>query len=48
MNRFMAGIFWILLYLVVVIAPMFIMMVSPTPPGRSFWVEFSIALASSG
>jgi predicted ferric reductase len=48
MNRFIAGIFWIVLYLVVVLAPMFIMMIAPTPPGRSFWVEFSIALGFVG
>ncbi|MFO7581923.1 ferric reductase-like transmembrane domain-containing protein [Guyparkeria sp.] len=48
MNRFIAGIFWILLYLVAVLAPMFIMMIRPTPPGRSFWVEFSIALGFVG
>lgn len=48
MNRFMAGTLWILLYLVVVLAPLFLMMVSPTPPGRSFWVEFSVALGFVG
>ncbi len=48
MNRFLAGGFWILLYLVVVLAPMFLMMVRPTPPGRDFWVEFSIALGFVG
>jgi len=44
----MAGTLWILLYLVVVLAPLFLMMVSPTPPGRSFWVEFSVALGFVG
>ncbi|MBS3933678.1 MAG: ferric reductase-like transmembrane domain-containing protein [Truepera sp.] len=48
MNRFMAGTLWILLYLVVVLAPLFLMMIRPTPPGRSFWVEFSIALGFVG
>jgi predicted ferric reductase len=48
LNRFIAGIFWILLYLAVVLAPMFIMMIQPTPPGRGFWVEFSIALGFVG
>ena len=48
MNRFLAGGFWILLYLVVVLAPMFLMMIQPTPPGRDFWVEFSLALGFVG
>jgi predicted ferric reductase len=48
MNRFMAGLFWIVLYLVVVLTPLFLMMIPPTPPGRSFWVELSIALGFVG
>jgi predicted ferric reductase len=48
MNRFMAGLFWIVLYLVVVLTPLFLMIIAPTPPGRSFWVELSIALGFVG
>lgn len=48
MNRYLAGTAWIALYLVVVLAPMFLMLVRPVPPGRSFWVEFSIALGFVG
>lgn len=48
MHRFLAGASWILLYLVVVLAPMFLMMIRPTPPGRDVWVEFSIALGFVG
>jgi predicted ferric reductase len=47
-NRVIAGIFWIVFYLIVVLAPMFVMLVAPTPPSRGFWVEFSIALGFVG
>jgi predicted ferric reductase len=48
MNRTIAGVFWLVLYLFVVLAPLFVMMIRPTPPERSFWVEVSIGLGFVG
>jgi predicted ferric reductase len=48
MNRLISGSFWIALYLLVVLAPVFLMLVRPVPSGRSFWFEFSIALGFVG
>ncbi|CAN5846423.1 FAD-binding oxidoreductase [soil metagenome] len=48
MNRTVAGVFWIVLYLFVVLAPLFLMMIRPTPPERSFWVEVSLGLGFVG
>ena len=48
MQRYIAGTFWITLYLVVVLTPMFLMLVRPTPAGRDFWIEFSVALGFVG
>ena len=38
------GAFWIAVYLALVLAPLFAMLVGPTPSGRGFWWELSIAL----
>ncbi len=48
MNRMIVGVFWIVLYLVVILSPLFILMAQPTPPARSFWVEFSLGLGFVG
>jgi predicted ferric reductase len=48
MNRTIAGVFWIALYLLVVLAPLFLMMIRPTPPERSFWVEVSLGMGFVG
>jgi predicted ferric reductase len=48
MNRMIAGVFWISLYLVVVLAPVVLMLTPPLPSGRAFWVEFSVALGFVG
>jgi predicted ferric reductase len=48
MNRTISGTFWISLYLFVVLAPMFLMLVRPVPSGRSFWLELSVALGFVG
>jgi predicted ferric reductase len=47
-NRAISGVFWIGLYLLVVLAPVFLMMVPPVPSGRGFWLEFSVALGFVG
>ena len=48
MNRTISGVFWIGLYLMVVLIPVFMMVVPPVPSGRGFWLEFSIALGFVG
>ncbi len=48
MNRTISGVFWIALYLLVVLVPVFLMLVPPTPSGRGFWLEFSVALGFVG
>jgi predicted ferric reductase len=47
-NRAISGVFWIGLYLLVVMAPIFLMLVPPVPSGRGFWLEFSVALGFVG
>jgi predicted ferric reductase len=47
-DRTIAGIFWILLYIAVVTVPVFLMLVPPVPSGRGFWLEFSVALGFAG
>jgi hypothetical protein len=44
MTRFIYAVFWILVYLTLALAPLFVLMVSGTRPGRGFWTEFSVAL----
>ena len=48
MNRTISGFFWISLYLLIVLVPVFLMLVPPTPSGRPFWLEFSVALGFVG
>jgi predicted ferric reductase len=43
-----AGLFWLLLYLLIVLVPVFLMMLPPVPSGRGFWLEASIALGFAG
>ena len=47
-KRYLQGILWIVLYLVLTLAPLFFLLVGPTPPGRGFWREFSVALGFAG
>jgi predicted ferric reductase len=47
-DRTVGGVFWLLLYLAVVLVPVFLMLVPPVPSGRPFWLEFSIALGFVG
>ncbi|MEX1024663.1 MAG: ferric reductase-like transmembrane domain-containing protein [Planctomycetota bacterium] len=48
LDRTIAGLFWLLLYLAVVLVPVFLMLVPPVPSGRPFWLEFSVALGFVG
>jgi predicted ferric reductase len=47
-NRTIVGAFWLVLYLVVILAPLVVMMARPAPPARPFLVEFSLALGFVG
>ncbi len=48
MNRAITGLFWVALFLAVVLLPVWLMLLSPVPAGRPFWLEFSIALGFFG
>jgi predicted ferric reductase len=48
MNRTIVGVFWLVAYLAVILLPLAIMMVPPTPAARPFWVEFSLGLGFVG
>jgi predicted ferric reductase len=48
MTRLIYAIFWILVYLTLALAPLFVLMMSATRPGRGFWTEFSVALGFAG
>jgi predicted ferric reductase len=48
MDRAIAGGFWIMLYLAVVGAPIWLMLVPPVPSGRGFWLELSLGLGFAG
>jgi predicted ferric reductase len=48
MNRTISGVFWIALYLVVVGAPVWLMLIPPVPSGRGFWLELSVGLGFAG
>jgi predicted ferric reductase len=39
---------WIILYLLFILAPLFVLLVGPLPPARDFWTEFSVALGYVG
>jgi predicted ferric reductase len=48
MDRMIAGLFWLLLYLAIVLVPVFLMLLPPVPSGRPFVQELSIALGFVG
>ncbi|MCC5875665.1 MAG: ferric reductase-like transmembrane domain-containing protein [Candidatus Sumerlaeia bacterium] len=48
MNRIVSGIVWVTLYLVIIMVPLFLMLIPPVPTGRSFLLEFSVALGFVG
>lgn len=48
MRRVLYGTFWIVVYLVAVLAPLFVLLVGPARAGRAFWVELSVALGFAG
>ena len=48
MRRYVVGAGWVALYLAVTLAPLLVIMLTPSPPGRGFWTEFSAALGFAG
>ena len=42
------GIFWILIYLLLVSAPLILLLIGEVPDGREFWRELSVALGFAG
>ena len=40
--------FWIGVYLFLIMAPLFVLLIGPVPPGRGFWREFSVGLGFMG
>jgi predicted ferric reductase len=40
-----SGVFWILVYILIVVAPVFAMLIGPRPIGRPLWRDFSVAIA---
>ncbi|CAN5608217.1 ferric reductase-like transmembrane domain-containing protein [soil metagenome] len=47
-RRYLVGTAWVTLYLVVTLAPLLVIMLTPSPPGRGFWTEFSAAIGFAG
>lgn len=42
------GLFWLTVYLTLVLAPLFALLLGPTPPGLGFWWDLSMALGFAG
>lgn len=42
------GAFWLGVYLTLVLAPLFVLLIGPTPPGLGFWWDVSMALGFAG
>jgi predicted ferric reductase len=47
-RRYVVGAGWIGLYLAITLAPLLLIMLTPSPPARGFWTEFSAALGFTG
>lgn len=47
-KQFFRSAFWLGLYLALVFAPLFVLLLGPVPPGRGFWWEFSAAAGYAG
>jgi predicted ferric reductase len=43
-----SGAVWIAIYLFFILAPLFALILSASPPARDFWTEFSVALGYAG
>lgn len=47
-RNFLRSAFWIGVYFALATAPLFAMLIGPTPPGRGFWREFSVGIGFAG
>lgn len=48
MRALASPVAWILIYLILVIAPLVLLLAGPVPPGAGFWWDFSMALGFAG
>lgn len=48
MNRKIKGFFWIGVYLLITLGPLFILLAGPRPAGREFWRDLSVGLGFCG
>ena len=48
MTPYISAVCWLSGYLVLVLAPLFVLLLGPVPAGSGFWWDFSMALAFSG
>lgn len=48
MNRKIKGFFWIGVYLLITLGPLFILLIGPRPVGREFWRDLSVGLGFCG
>jgi predicted ferric reductase len=47
-KRILQGIFWISVYLLITLAPLFILLAGPRPAGRELWRDLSVGLGFCG
>ncbi|KPL81838.1 ferredoxin reductase family protein [Levilinea saccharolytica] len=47
-RRILQGVFWVVVYLALTLAPLLILLVGQRPPGRAFYRDFSVALGFAG
>jgi predicted ferric reductase len=47
-NPPVSAVLWVLLYLLLVAAPLLVLLIGPVPPGAGFWWDFSMALGFAG
>jgi predicted ferric reductase len=48
MNTLASAVLWVLLYLLLVTAPLLVLLTGPVPPGAGLWWDFSMALGFAG
>ena len=48
MKRRTKQLFWLLIYVILVTAPLLVLLLGPRPEGRTFWRELSVALGFAG
>ena len=48
MTPFFSAVCWFSAYLALVLAPLFVLLIGPVPPGSGFWWDFSMALGFAG